>query len=71
MRDNLHPWAPLHDKLRHYIRLELSDIFLSEQELPIEIRQINCVHIDQVDVPDTRHGKVLDNLTSQTTGSNY
>ena len=65
--DTLH--TPL-DEPRRNLRLGLADVCLPEQELSVEVRNVDRVHVDDVDVLESRERKVLEDLTAQAAGSN-
>jgi hypothetical protein len=50
MCGDFHSWAPLAHKLGNGIGLGMADVFLPEHELPVQIGEVDCVHIHQVDV---------------------
>ena len=53
-----------------YLSLEFAHIRLSEQELPVEVWQVNGVHVDHINVPEAHHGQVLEEFTAKPAGPN-
>ncbi len=43
-----------------------ADIALPEQELPVQIADINCIHVNHVDVSEPHEGQILQKFTAQT-----
>ena len=50
--------------------LLFADVFLAEKELAIQVREIDCVHVDDVEFLETRHREVLQKLGPEATGAN-
>jgi len=48
----------------------LLDVFMSEKELPVEITQVNCVKVDDVDFPKACQDEVFEELASNAAGAN-
>jgi hypothetical protein len=46
-------------------------IHTPEEELSVEVADINCVHIDNMNIFESKQGQILQNLTSKSTSSNY
>lgn len=44
-------------------------MFMSKEELAIEVTQIDCVKVDDVNLTEAGKDKVLEELTSNTSGS--
>ena len=53
-----------------YLSLEFAHIRLSEQELPVEVGQVNCVHVNHINVPEAHHGQVLEEFTAKPASPN-
>jgi len=68
---DLAAWHSFHDKLSRHARLRLSNIFCAEQELAVEVRYVNGVHVDNVDVAEARQSQVLEDLASETASTNH
>ena len=49
----------------HTVALLHAHVVLSEQKLPIKIRHINCVHIDDVDVLEPAQSQSFQYFTAQ------
>lgn len=49
--------------------LRLLDVFMSEEELPVQIAQIDSIKIDDMDLPEASEDKVLEKFTSDTPGA--
>jgi hypothetical protein len=67
---DLAAWHSFHDKLSRHARFCLANIFGAEQELAVEVRYVNGVHVDNVDVAEARQSQVLEDLASKTTSTN-
>lgn len=52
VRGHQHAWDTQHDEIRSCRGLTLADISFTEQELAIEIRNVNGVHVDHMDVAE-------------------
>ena len=57
------------DALGRHLRLKLAHVRLAEEELPVQVGQVDRVHVDHVDVPEAHHGEVLEKLAAQTAGT--
>jgi hypothetical protein len=51
-------------------RFWLLDMFLSEEELTVQIAQVDGIKIDYVDVSKAGHDQVLEQFASYPTGTN-
>jgi hypothetical protein len=51
--------------------LGLLDMLVAKQELPIEVAQINCVQIDDVDLAEAREDQVLQQFASDTASAHH
>lgn len=69
VRDDLNTWTPTHDELGHDLSLLLIDILEPEQKLSVEIGKVNCVHVDQVNLPNPTQGQVFDYLASESSSA--
>ena len=49
----------------------LLDIFLPEEELPVQIANVDGVHVDDMDVLEPGQGKVREDLATQSTSTNH
>lgn len=58
---------PLVDKGSSSGCLGLVDIRRAEQELPVQIAWINCVHVNDVNVSEPRECQALENVASEST----
>ena len=43
---------------------------LPEQELPVQVADVNGVHVDDVDVFEAHEGQILEEFTTEASGSN-
>ena len=69
IRGDLTAGDPGVDALGRHLRLELAHVRLAEEELPVQVGQVDRVHVDHVDVPEAHHGEVLEKLAAQTAGA--
>lgn len=49
--------------------LRLLDVFMSEEELPVQIAQIDSIKIDDMDLPEASEDEILEKFTSDTPGA--
>lgn len=68
---NFYPRASLWYKRGNCFSLRFPNIMLTKHELPIQISKINCIHVNQMDIPDPAQSKVFHDLASQSSGSHY
>ena len=68
---DLHSRTPFHYEFCHYVCFVLSDVFLSEQKLTVQIGKVYGVHVHQMDVSDTAHCQVFDDFTAQSSSSDH
>jgi hypothetical protein len=54
-----------------YQRLGLLDVFVAEEELPVQVAQIDRVEVDDVDLAKTCENKILEKLTADATSSHH
>mmetsp|Transcript_25356 Transcript_25356/g.83348 ORF Transcript_25356/g.83348 Transcript_25356/m.83348 type:complete len:444 (+) Transcript_25356:722-2053(+) len=59
----------LHHALRRHRRLGLADVGGAEEKLAVQVRHVNRVHVNHVDVLHARQRKILEKLTPETTGT--
>ena len=81
VRSDCDAFDPFHDKVccrgclwLAYVRSTWGEFrkemrTLPKQELSIEIRYVDSVHVNDIDVFETRKSKVFENLTAKATGS--
>ena len=62
---NLDTWASLADKRGNCISLEMAHVLLPEHELPVQVGEINSVHIHQVNISGSAQRQVLDDFAAQ------
>lgn len=43
----------------------------AEEELAVEVCEVDCVEVDEMDVPEAGEGEVFEQLAAQTTGADY
>ena len=65
VRGDLGAGNPLVDEICRDLRLELADICRPKQELPVQIGDVDGVHVDHVDVLEAHIAQVLQQLTAQ------
>ncbi len=53
-----------------YQSFRLLDMFMSEEELPIQITEVDCIEIDNMHFAKAGEDKILEELASDTPGSN-
>lgn len=41
--------------------------YIPEQELAIQIAEVNCVHVDHIDIFEARKSQILQDFTAKTT----
>lgn len=46
-------------------------MLLAEEELPVQVAQIDCVEVDEVDLSETRQDEVLEQLASDAAGADH
>jgi len=68
---DLKAWTPLAHELGNYVCFMPPNVLLSEHELPIEVCVVNCVHVNQVDLPDSAEGQVLDDFAAQSARAHH
>jgi hypothetical protein len=51
-------------------RFGLLDMFLSEEELTVQVAQVDGIKVDYVDVSKAGHDQVLEQFASYPTGTN-
>ena len=44
-------------------------MFLSEEELAVQVAQINCIKIDYVNLPEASHDHIFEQFASNATGA--
>lgn len=49
--------------------LGLLDMFVSEEELPVQIAQIDSIKIHDMDLPEASEDEILEEFTSNTSGA--
>ncbi len=59
MRLHAHRWTSLHDEVSRGHCLGLTHIFLTEQELSVQIRHVDRVHIDHLNITETGKSQIL------------
>jgi hypothetical protein len=57
-------WTPVHDELRSDLRFVLVNILHAEQELSVQVRQVNLVQVDHVDVLNATQGEVFQDFAA-------
>lgn len=62
---------PLVDELGRHLRLGAVHVPLAEQKLPVQVGQINGVHVDDVHVAEAHHGQVLEQLATEPAGADH
>lgn len=63
--------VPFVDEFSRTDCLRATNIVAPEQKLPIQIRQINGVHIDHMNITKAHQSKVLQKLAAKTAGSDH
>lgn len=69
MRSDVDPRAPGLDERRRRDRLAAPHVLHPEQELPVQVRDVDGVKVDDVDVLHAGHGQVLEDLAAETAGA--
>lgn len=64
--------APMHsltDKGSRHGSLVQPHIGEAKEELPVQVGDVNCVHVDDVDVAEAREGEVFEHFAAQAPGA--
>lgn len=62
---------PLVDELGCHLRLGAVHVPLAKQKLPVQVGQIDGVHVDDMHVAEAHHGQVLEQLAAQPAGADH
>jgi hypothetical protein len=54
-----------------YQCLRLLDVFLAEEELPVEVAEVNRIEVDNVDLPEAGKDEVLEQLASDAASADH
>lgn len=67
VRDDLHSWASSHHKIGNYLCFLFVDVLMPKEELPIQVSEVNGVHVDEMNFSYTTQGQIFNNLAAEST----
>ena len=71
MRNHIGTRNALIDKFSGDFGLKSADVVLSEKKLAIQVCNVDCVHVNHVNIFDPHQSKVFQELTTKSASSNY
>ena len=71
IRDNVAERNALINETGGYFSFGFAHIFVPKQKLAVQIGQVDCVHVDNMDTTETHQRQVLEKFTAQTSGADH